>query len=920
MIVIDDIHVADPAAMLLARFLARSLDRCPVVLVLTRRSDDGTTGIRLLDELEREAAVVPLSSFDQHDTAMFLAAHGVHAEDYGLVPALSRLTEGNPLLLARAVAHTSTSHPLAGVEQVIGDALGALPPEHRDVMALAAVLGMEASQDEIAGLVGGDPEEVAVALDAASAAGLVELGPTGWSFGHELVQRAALAVLTPQETVEAHARALSVVAADDRPAAVTRRAHHALAAAPRSDADAALAIAACRAAARVVARGFDYERSAHLTASAVALAERLATTDELVNVLLEHADALLACGLLADARPVYRRALDQATDPASRARAALGLGGIWVDEHRGQAERERVLSGQRLALEGLPADEDALRIRLIARLAAEAVYDGADVGPVFDAVAAAREFGDAGVLSEVLSLSHHALLAPEHLVERLSLADELIAVASHCGDELRTLFGLLWKTVDLYLAGDGRAERTLLELRERVEAVGCRSIAYVVAAIDVMRLIREGRLDDAEHAADECFRLGLEVGDADATGYYGAHLLAIRWFQGRQLELVETAKEIADSATLVTPEFAFRATTVALVAEAADLSGARARLDELAADGLAALPRSSTWLMGIASIVEASRLLDDADLAAEAYRLLLPFADRPIIPSLAVSCFGSTEWALGVAAATAGHLDTAVEHLEQAVAANVRLGHRPMTMVAHARLADALIRRAHARDRARAVDSLLSAAGIADEIGIPGRAAEWRERAATVDTDSAEADAGELRKDGDRWLVVAGDRRAVAPDLVGVEYLGTLLTHPGTEIPAVELSGVAGLEAGGQEVVDRTTLDAYRRRVAEIDDELAGAGAARDRRRVRRLGEERDALRAELASVLAVDGRSRRFVDSSERARTAVRKAIARAIDAIEASDEAIGSELRATISTGRSCAYLPDPRHPRRWSVCRAS
>jgi hypothetical protein len=51
-----------------------------------------------------------------------------------------------------------------------------------------------------------------------------------------------------------------------------------------------------------------------------------------------------------------------------------------------------------------------------------------------------------------------------------------------------------------------------------------------------------------------------------------------------------------------------------------------------------------------------------------------------------------------------------------------------------------------------------------------------------------------------------------------------------------------------------------------------------------------------------------------------VRTALARAIDAIAESDEAIGSELRATITTGRSCTYAPDPRHPRRWSVRRAS
>jgi hypothetical protein len=74
-----------------------------------------------------------------------------------------------------------------------------------------------------------------------------------------------------------------------------------------------------------------------------------------------------------------------------------------------------------------------------------------------------------------------------------------------------------------------------------------------VAALDVMRLIRDGRLDDAETAATDCFQLGREVGDGDATSYYGAHLLTIRWLQGREVELLGLAREIADSPTLSSP-------------------------------------------------------------------------------------------------------------------------------------------------------------------------------------------------------------------------------------------------------------------------------------------------------------------------------------------------------------------------------
>ena len=58
------------------------------------------------------------------------------------------------------------------------------------------------------------------------------------------------------------------------------------------------------------------------------------------------------------------------------------------------------------------------------------------------------------------------------------------------------------------------------------------------------------------------------------------------------------------------------------------------------------------------------------------------------------------------------------------------------------------------------------------------------------------------------------------------------------------------------------------------------------------------------------------FVDRTERARTAVRKAIKRAIDEIDAADPVIGQLLRSSISTGATCVYVPDPNAPVRWSL----
>ena len=61
--------------------------------------------------------------------------------------------------------------------------------------------------------------------------------------------------------------------------------------------------------------------------------------------------------------------------------------------------------------------------------------------------------------------------------------------------------------------------------------------------MDVMLLIRAGRLAEAEEAAQASARLGAEVGDADAAAYAAAHLLTIRWLQGRGGELLDLAEQ-----------------------------------------------------------------------------------------------------------------------------------------------------------------------------------------------------------------------------------------------------------------------------------------------------------------------------------------------------------------------------------------
>ena len=81
----------------------------------------------------------------------------------------------------------------------------------------------------------------------------------------------------------------------------------------------------------------------------------------------------------------------------------------------------------------------------------------------------------------------------------------------------------------------------------------CDGLSYLVAALDVMLAMREGRLTEAEELADRCYALGVDVGDANALGWYGAQLVAIRWLQGRGEEVLPLLGDLVTSPTVAEP-------------------------------------------------------------------------------------------------------------------------------------------------------------------------------------------------------------------------------------------------------------------------------------------------------------------------------------------------------------------------------
>ncbi|WFE92816.1 hypothetical protein [Micromonospora sp. WMMD987] len=628
---------------------------------------------------------------------------------------------------------------------------------------------------------------------------------------------------------------------------------------------------------------------------------RTPTTTHPTELLHRAAHALWTDGDLTTSRThfdaAYRAA--QATgDHHTRTLAVAGMGGLWVHEHRTTSDTTLLLHRLHHAI----ADTDPhtpLGIRLRARLAAEQDYRTATHTATLALLDQARATGDPVTLTETASLAHHCLLGPDHTRLRHELSQDALTAALATDRPGDLLVALLWRTVGQFLDTHPHAERSLAELHTHLTHHDHLAVSYVAHAIDVMLTIRAGTLTEALARAATCARRGTAAGDADTAGWYGAHLTTIAWYQGNLTDHLPMLRELAVSPTLSPVDHSYRAALAVASALAGHRREATAALARLHRHDLTTLPRSSSWLVTLHGIVEAAHLLDDGHLATEAYDLLAPYADRPMLASLAITCFGSTHHALGTAALTAGETDRAITHLHAAIQDNLSLGHLPATTLSRARLADALTRRAGPHDRREAERQRHLAHTDATELGI------------TLPTPPAHRRTPhrpriQCHRHGRHWQLALGHRTATIDDSVGVRYLATLLANPGHDIPAIELAGSAEPTTGHQPVLDDTAKRAYRRRLSDLDAAIDDADAAHDPHRAEQARTERQWLLDELATHTGLHGRDRTFTGNTERARIAVGKAIRRALDRITATDPVLGEHLRTTISTGTRCSYRP--------------
>lgn len=252
-ILIEDIHWADDGTFDLLRYLSRRIERLPVLLIVTSRTDDTRPHDQLrpfLGELARTPGCerIDLASLSQTAVGSLIGDRDISIET------LYRRTRGNPFFVTALLA--SDAELPASVSDAVLGRWNRLSAGARPVVQVAAALGPSVRAEIISTVIGRDAYSD---LEEAIAAGLMCAVTDSVAFRHELTREAIFESISPVRRSELYRTILRIVPErypDFDPAWL---AHYAAGAADR----AAIRTFSVRAAERAAALGANREAVMH---------------------------------------------------------------------------------------------------------------------------------------------------------------------------------------------------------------------------------------------------------------------------------------------------------------------------------------------------------------------------------------------------------------------------------------------------------------------------------------------------------------------------------------------------------------------------------------------------------------------------------------------------------------------------------
>jgi class 3 adenylate cyclase/tetratricopeptide (TPR) repeat protein len=749
LLVLDDLHWGDQPTLLLLRHLIRALRNSPILILGSYRKtelrDEHPLATALAD-LRRDdlSETLALGGLEQADVGQLVGAWLGDEAPAALADRIWRETEGNPLFVREVLRHldevgareavVDSPGDLSverlgipeGVRAVIAGRLARLPEHCNLVLRAAAVAGTQFRLDVIERVAGLELEILLDAVEETVAAGLVieHPGKPGrFGFSHSLIRETLSTGLSGARRAILHHR-IGEALEQLHPPGTTRPlgalAYHFVAAGD-SERGLAYSIEAGDAAHHSLA----YEDAArHYRRALELLGDDPAEAERRCGLQLSLGEALRRAGELEPAREIFLAAAAGARHLGrgeELARAALGHGAGAGGMGFLDGPDETLIELLEEALQMLDGAENALRVRVLARLALELYFTdqaGRREQLGAEAVDLAERLGDRQALTVALYGSARATWGPDNAAERNQASARIIELAvelsniemEFLGRHLRFCVSLELGEMDRFDAEVDHCERLADALREPL-------YRWQAGVMRANQVLTRGDIARGGQLAQKAFEIGSGGQQENALAFLAPHLFIQYWGEGRLGELEEGTRAYADQYQWVQ---GWRAALAFLYSEIGRLDEARAELEALAPNRFVAVRRDFNWLnvMGLLSLT-CAELGDNPEQAEVLYELLLPYSERNTVVGAGIATIGPVSAFLGVLAAVLGRWEDAERWIDDAVGRCRSQGIKqtlPRTLYEGARC---FARRNAPGDAERVAAMLAEAEALATEVGMP---------------------------------------------------------------------------------------------------------------------------------------------------------------------------------------------------------
>ena len=920
-LILEDLHAADPDSLHLLLFLSQEIRNLPVLLAGTfREMEARTEGVSTpLWQAARYGELLRPARLDRAQAQLLAEASGRPLDD-PLIDQLLTISEGNPLFLSELLSWMASETALPArlpesIHQVIREQLDRLPEETVRHLAMAAVIGRDFQIEPLAWLADCSAVDLDAVLAPALEAGILAEDPPGqMRFFHALCTETLIQQLLPAQRANLHRRYADLLQEEFAGGAaekVSELATHLTAAGP---AERAAAVAAWRQAAEQARSRSGFEEAVQSLTRALDLFGQgpQFPPAQRCRLMLELAAAELAKGDVEQGQARAKEAFvfaRRVQDPALMVEAALTYGSVIV-----VARVDPVLiEALKECLAALPEKDVANRARVSARLASALQPAPDPMEPVQmarDAIALARTTDDPAILYEVLRSAVAAMMDFVPAEERVPLNQEFGELAAGFSDIPGQFRTTLRKIIDACELADRPMFDAAVAECERLSAqIDLPHYSWRFASILGLQATIEGRFAEAAAALAEAARLGEQAGDDSARLTVPIQKLML---------LQEWSAQSEEEAEGVTAEL----TAVMKIFPAAEVYVQPLLMSFRDPDAIAGVLDSEPLVERIILGGDRFTLCHLGELAARfgnrsvldrTYERLQPFADQCASLGLMGSGWhGPVAHSLAIMAVARSEPDTALACIDTALAVCRRMRAGPLEARVHQSAAGinrALGNGDAAARHQRLADTLVARFGMKPIRGIERGAAEPAAQVAS-DRQGPDAQPVELIREGDYWRIRHRGNEALLKHSRGLEMLSQLLASPDREIHALDLTSTGVEETidvgtAGPVLDDQARRD-YQQRIQVLRESLEDAETLGDVSGAEAAREELEFISRELAGAFGISGRSRAASSAAERARVNARRRLKDAIGKIGEQLPAAGRYLESTIKTGTYCKYQP--------------